>query len=151
MTQRRTNFSCFRELILFYMVNTRFTSFHAIIEYRQMINLNGNSTYMIVKVFQWQLWNTRIALQICPKAELYQTVQIQRKIWDQVESPVVRCGGLIWVRQITAWSRLDGVSKTVWIGLYYRHLILYCIASGHRRTTISDGICTNVLDIFVRR
>ena len=32
---------------------------------------------------------------------------------NRAESHVVRCGGLIWVRQITAWSRLDGVSNTV--------------------------------------
>ena len=52
MTQHGTNSSCFRELILFYMASTRFISFHANIECRQMIHLNGNSIYMTVKVFR---------------------------------------------------------------------------------------------------
>ena len=117
-------FSYFRELILFYMVSTILISFHANIECRQMIHLNGNSTYyIIVKIFRpRQHWNMRKALHISPKAKSHSTVQIQRKIRDPGESPVARCGGLIWVQQITAWGRLDGVSKTVWIGLYYRHL-----------------------------
>ena len=59
MTQYGTNFSYFRELILFYMASTRFTSFHANIEYRQMIYPNGNSRYMMK------------ALQVSPKAKKY--------------------------------------------------------------------------------
>ena len=81
------------------MASTSFNSIYANIEYRQMIRLNGSSTYMIVKVFHWK--TTKI-FHLSPQSRLYQTVQTREKIRNLAGNPVVRFGGLNWVRKITA-------------------------------------------------